>query len=137
MADEEDIIIDDFKKKESLIHDDANWSILDTLLKKATAIDDYLKDKVGKQNRYTDLAKKKIAAIKAQYTALKNRMNQYKQTIEEYKSDQIAFQKEITELEQKVTESGQALANAKADGADAGNRVGEKVKEIETLTLAN
>jgi len=145
MADEEDIIIEDFKdKKKSLIHDDANWSTLDTLLKKATAIDDYLKEKVGKQNRYTDLAKKKIAAIKAQYTALKNRMNQYKQTIEQYESDKFVSETKITELTQKVTDNetkiDELTENAEAfdaDGEEKKRQIEELTKAVERLTEEN
>ena len=110
-----------------------SWDKFASLFEKTDAIDKWLKEKVDRQGKYTNLAMKKIQDIKSQYTDLKKQMADYQATISQYQEEKTVHEDLIDALTQQGIESATTIEELREKGKAFDNQAGEKDKQIEQL----
>jgi len=139
---EQQEIIQKFKEIDASISNDATWNDpVNTLLNKLTTIDNYLKQRVGTQARYTGLAKEKIqeikaefANLKAEFKDLKKRMLGCEKTIAENEADKDELNELVKKLREEAAADAEELdrlnSNSQAFG-EQGEILRQRKEEIE------
>ena len=114
---EQQEIIQKFKDIDASIRDDVTWNA-DNLLNKLTTIDNYLKQRVGTQARYTGLAKEKIRDIKSEFTRLKTqfkdlnkRMKGFQKTIAENENEKVRLNELVRKLQEEAEAADEEINN--------------------------